>query len=175
VTVEEVVLLDESGRPCGRMAKSAVHHARTPLHLAFSCWLLDDTGRTLLTRRSLAKRTWPGVWTNAFCGHPAPGEPLEGAVHRRAWDELGVHIAAVRLVLPDFRYRAAMTDGTVENEVCPVYTARATDRPVPDPEEVADLRWVALADVPGLVASSPDTFSPWMQLQLPLLAGDLQR
>ena len=175
MTAEEVVLLDESGRPCGRIAKSAVHHDRTPLHLAFSCWLLDDTGRTLLTRRSLAKRTWPGAWTNAFCGHPAPGEPLEGAVHRRAWDELGVHIAAVRLVLPDFRYRAAMTDGTVENEVCPVYTARATDRPVRTRR-----RWRTCAGSPsptcrGSSRRRRTPFSPWMQLQLPLLAGDLQR
>src|SRR5437868_2928196 len=90
--VEDVVLLDDEGRPCGRAPKAEVHHRNTPLHLAFSCWLLDADGRTLLTRRSAAKRTWPGIWTNSFCGHPAPGEEVEAAVHRRARDELGARI-----------------------------------------------------------------------------------
>src|SRR3954447_19898602 len=86
--VELVVLLDDDGRPSGSAPKSEVHTAHTPLHLAFSCWVLDDAGRTLLTRRAPVKRTWPGAWTNSFCGHPAPGETVEDTVHRRAQDEL---------------------------------------------------------------------------------------
>lgn len=167
---EDVVLLDERGEPCGRMAKSLVHTDRTPLHLAFSCWLFDHAGRTLLTRRSDAKRTWPGVWTNSFCGHPAPGEEVDEAVHRRARQELGITLTAVRPVLPDFRYRAVMADGTVENEVCPVFVGRPGDVLTPDPDEVSDLRWTPLPALSRLVGTQPDAFSPWLRLQLPLLA-----
>jgi isopentenyl-diphosphate Delta-isomerase len=167
--VELVVLLDDDGRPCGSAPKAEVHHAHTPLHLAFSCWVLDDHGGTLLTRRAMVKRTWPGAWTNSFCGHPAPGETSEHAVHRRARDELGVAIGEPRAVLPDFRYRAVMPDGTVENEICPVYVATLLGEPVPNPAEVGDLRWVPLADLPAAVAADRSTYSPRQREQLSAL------
>lgn len=163
---ELVVLLDEDGRPCGTAPKREVHHADTPLHLAFSCWVLDEQGHTLLTRRALSKPTWPGIWTNTFCGHPGPGEVISEAVHRRAADELGTTISEPELVLPDFRYRAVMADGTVENEVCPVHTARLLAPPVPAQGEVADLRWVPLHEVPELVVRHPERYSPWLREQL---------
>jgi isopentenyl-diphosphate Delta-isomerase len=166
---ELVILLAEDGTPCGTAPKSEVHHRDTPLHLAFSCWVLDDQGRTLLTRRAEVKRTWPGVWTNTFCGHPGPGDKIADAVVRRARDELGCEVADVELVLPDFRYRAVMADGTVENEVCPVYTARLATEPEPNPAEVDRMSWVPLAGLPELVARHPDELSPWAREQLPQL------
>ena len=126
---EQVVLLDADGTPIGTMDKSRVHTADTPLHLAFSCYAFDSEGRMLLTRRSLGKRTWPGVWTNTCCGHPAPGEDLEDAIRRRLRFELGVEIESLRLVLPGFRYRAVAPDGIVENEVCPVFFAQLRSDP----------------------------------------------
>ena len=164
-----VVLLDEDGRPSGSAPKAEVHHADTPLHLAFSCWVVDELGRTLLTRRAAAKRTWPGAWTNSFCGHPAPGERVEDAVHRRAHDELGTRVSEPVVVLPDFRYRAVMDNGTVENEICPVYVAELLALPEPNPAEVGDLRWEAFEDLPMLLNGDPASYSPWMREQLDAL------
>src|SRR5690606_24486479 len=98
-----VVLLDDAGTPIGTADKSAVHTAETPLHLAFSCHVSDAEGRMLVTRRALTKATWPGVWTNAFCGHPAPGEAMVEAIARRARLELGIDLEQLEVLLPDFR------------------------------------------------------------------------
>ncbi len=163
---EHVVLLDEDRTPIGSELKSAVHHERTPLHLAFSCWVLDDDGRTLLTRRALGKRTWPGVWTNAFCGHPGPGEEMSRAVRRRADQELGLELAELQEVVPDFAYRAADASGVVENEFCPVWTARAVSRPAPRPDEVMDLAWVRPADLVRAAEAVPQLLSPWLVEEL---------
>jgi isopentenyl-diphosphate Delta-isomerase len=170
---ELVVLLTEDGAPCGTALKSEVHHRNTPLHLAFSCWILDDAGRTLLTRRAQRKRTWPGVWTNTFCGHPVPGEDIPDAVARRARDELGCDLDGLRLLLPDFRYRAVMADGTVENEICPVYTARLATEPMPNPAEIDGMSWVPVAELADRVADDPGALSPWAREQLPQLSSVL--
>lgn len=163
---EQVVLLGDDRNPIGVADKATVHTTDTPLHLAFSCYVLDPSGQLLMTRRSLSKATWPGVWTNSACGHPAPGEGLEDAVHRRVEQELGLRLRDVRAVLPDFAYRATDASGVVENEVCPVFVARTQDAPSPDPAEVGEWRWTDPDDAVLVARHAPWTLSPWSALQL---------
>ncbi|MDV3294937.1 MAG: isopentenyl-diphosphate Delta-isomerase [Brachybacterium paraconglomeratum] len=161
-----MILLDPDGSPRGLAPRATVHSVDTPLHLAFSCHLVREDGAVLLTRRALSKRTWPGVWTNAFCGHPRQGETLEEAISRHAFGELGLQVRQLRPVLPDFRYRAVDASGVVENEVCPVFTAIPQGEPVPSPEEVMELRWVKADELAELVRLAPWTLSPWAVAQL---------
>lgn len=165
---ELVVLLDDAGRRIGTAPKSEVHHDSTPLHLAFSCYLFDDAGQVLLTRRALDKRAFPGVWTNSFCGHPGPEESLNDAVERRAREELGVGVAELRCVLPDFRYRVVDACGVVENEVCPVFCARAVGTVDAAPGEIIDSAWVRWDQLRAAV-EFPWAISPWAIEQVPLL------
>jgi isopentenyl-diphosphate delta-isomerase len=173
VSREHVVLLDEDGRAIGTEDKASVHHAHTPLHLAFSCYLFDDAGRVLVTRRALHKRTFPGVWTNACCGHPALGEALDQAVRRRVRQELGTDVTDLRLLLPAFRYRAEQ-DGVVENEMCPVFVARVVDPDAVrlDPEEVADAVWEPWASFREDVLAGTREVSHWCREQVGQLPED---
>src|SRR6476620_6210506 len=114
IDTDHVVLLDDEGREIGSAPKASIHGTDTALHLAFSCHVLDEHGRVLVTRRALGKTTWPGVWSNSFCGHPRPAEPLIQAVRRRAEYELGLELEDIELALPLFRYRATDASGIVE-------------------------------------------------------------
>lgn len=172
--LELVRLLAEDGTEIGTADKSLVHSKNTPLHLAFSCHLVDSEGRTLLTRRALSKLTWPGVWTNSFCGHPGPGESFEDALRRRAAVELNLSISQIRPALPGFRYRAVDASGIVENEICPVFTAvidaqdtvSANPAIAANPAEVSEWAWTPIVDLEEAVAATPFVFSPWLVQQV---------
>lgn len=170
-TDDVVVLADENGRPAGTAAKAEIHTARTPLHFAFSAHVITGDGRTVLTRRALSKLTWPGVWTNSFCGHPAPGESNEAAVRRRARFELGIDdadISDVVEILPNFRYRATDSSGVVENEICPVFIVRLRNGAAmtPNPEEVDSYFFIEPGQLISAVDAAPLVFSPWLVEEL---------
>lgn len=165
MTAEYVVLLDDDGRPIGQALKAEVHTMSTPLHLAFSCYGFDRDNRLLCTRRAESKLTFPGVWTNTCCGHPAPGERLEDAVRRRLMHELGVSAEHVVCALPDFRYRAEM-NGIEENELCPVFLCRITADLRLDPDEVGETFWVSWDDYVKRALAPESELSPWTVRQV---------
>jgi isopentenyl-diphosphate Delta-isomerase len=160
-----VVVVDEQGRAVATAPKADVHSGNTPLHLAFSCYGFDAQGRLLVTRRSPNKRTFPGLWSNTCCGHPAPGEDLRAAVFRRMRQELGLDPYCLTLALPWFRYKAEM-NGIVENEICPVFLCRIASGAEPDPGEVCDMRWQSWADYVETVLALGSRLSPWTVLQV---------
>ncbi len=168
---ELIVLVDTEGEPIGTADKLSSHHADTPLHLAFSCYVFDARGRLLATRRAPGKLVWPGVWTNSVCGHPAPGETMTQAIERRLHYELGMQAEQIELVLPRYRYRAPPFRGIVEHEFCPVFVARAAGEPQPNPAEVAEVAWVVWSDfVQAAQTDSEDLYSWWCKDQLAELA-----
>jgi isopentenyl-diphosphate delta-isomerase len=169
---ELIVLVDERGRGIGSAEKGSSHHADTPLHLAFSCYVFDGWGRLLVTRRSEEKQVWPGVWSNTACGHPAPGEEIAAAVERRLHFELGMTAVDLRVVLPDYLYRAPPFRGIVEHEFCPVVFARAGSPPRPNPAEVQSCSWVRWHDfVRAAAEDTGDGYSWWCKDQLNALRG----
>lgn len=165
---ELIVLVDDDGRSIGTMPKPLVHHGETPLHRAFSAYLFDDAGRLLVTRRAVAKATFPGMWTNTVCGHPGPGEDDAAAIGRRARLELGLGVSGIRPALPGYRYRAQFR-GVVENEICPVYLGRFTGSPEPDDAEVAEWELLGWAGFRRRQETEGDAWSPWCREQARLI------
>jgi isopentenyl-diphosphate delta-isomerase len=164
------VLVDEEGREIGTAEKRSSHHADTPLHRAFSCYVFDDEGAFLATRRALPKKVWPGVWSNSVCGHPGPGESAIDAIQRRLDDELRMTARDVQVVLAHHIYRAPPFRGIVEYEFCPVYVARAASDPEPNPLEVGACTWIEWnAFVHAAETDTTDTYSWWCKNQLPHL------
>jgi isopentenyl-diphosphate delta-isomerase len=157
---EYVVLVDSGDRPQGLSPKAQVHGADTPLHRAFSVFLFNSRGDLLLQQRSRGKPTWPGIWSNTCCGHPAPGESYEAAARRRLREELGISEVHLALTLPDFRYRAEL-NGMVEHEVCPVFLGYSDQAPRPDRTEVAAITWVTWKEFLERVDEAPESLSPW--------------
>ena len=169
---EQVVLVDGDGRPIGVADKATVHGPTTPRHLAFSCYGFDGDGRLLVSQRSRQKLTFPGVWTNTCCGHPAPGESPAAAATRRMRFELGLEPQDLRMVLPDFSYRAS--DGRVEeNELCPVFVCGVAGDVRARADEVDEIAWWSWQQFLDAAADPASGLSPWAREQAPLLDEDL--
>ncbi len=166
---ELIVLVDAEGNEIGTAPKLASHHAHTPLHKAFSCYIFDSDGKFLVTQRAKSKKVWPGVWTNSVCGHPGPDESDEHAIARRARDEIGLELTDIQVALPDYRYTTPPYNGIIENEICPVYVARAASKPIANPEEVEAYEWMSWGSYADELATHPDQYSYWAKDQFSLL------
>lgn len=166
---EHVVLLDGDYKAIGTLAKAEAHTGETPLHLAFSLFLLDSEGRLLVQRRALSKKTWAGVWSNSCCGHPSLGESIEEAVYRRTQYELGIELGAVECILPAFRYRAKW-NGVWENELCPVWVGFCETTPEGfEPLEVEEVSWISWSEFSQASqlkeSHSFSHYSPWSLME----------
>jgi isopentenyl-diphosphate Delta-isomerase len=158
-TEEHVVLVDEHNNVLGTAPKATVHQAVTPLHRAFSAFLFAADGRLLLQQRSHKKKTWPLMWSNSVCGHPALGEDTLDAVRRRMRDELGLTAVTLREAAP-YRYTFSK-DGVMENEICPIHVGTIDTEPVLNPDEVEAVRWVEWSDFMREVREHPEHYSEW--------------
>lgn len=169
---ELVVLVDEQNNEIGTALKDTVHTTNTPLHRGFSLFLFNSKKELLLTKRAKSKKTFPGVWTNTVCGHPAPGESVEDAAKRRLDAELGLRtkdIRNLREVAP-YRYRFADKNGIVENEICPVLVAYAEIDPTPNKEEIEEWRWMRWEDFLMDLQKNPTVYSPWVREEAAFIA-----
>jgi len=160
---EQVILVDEQDREVGSMEKIAAHQNGGTRHRAFSIFLVDARARWLLQRRAENKYHFPGLWTNACCSHPRPGETVEAAAHRRLGEELGCDCPLRERF--QFEYKAtSVAEGLTEHELDHVFTGMINDPLHPNPEEVAEIRWLAPVELEKELLARPDTFTPWFKL-----------
>jgi isopentenyl-diphosphate Delta-isomerase len=158
---ERVVLVDRDDVEMGTAPKLEAHRTGV-LHRAFSVFVFDGHGRMLLQRRAEGKYHCGGLWTNAACGHPRPGEATADAAARRLAEEMGFTCPLERRT--QLLYRADVGGGLVENELDHVFVGEFRGDPVPDPAEVDGWRWVTAPDLRAELAHAPERFTPWFRL-----------
>ena len=160
---EELILVDADDRETGFLSKAECHDGDGVLHRAFSAFLFDDCGALLLQQRAATKRLWPGYWSNSCCSHPRRDESMEVATRRRLDDELNVD-AELKFVYK-FRYQASFGDRGSEHELCHVYVGRVRGIVQPNEQEIAAIRFVAVADLSRDLDENPDEYTPWFRLE----------
>jgi isopentenyl-diphosphate delta-isomerase len=163
-----VILVDAADRPIGEAEKLAAHQPPGQLHRAISAFVLDDEDRLLLQRRADVKHAFAGAWSNSCCTHPEPGESVEAAAERRAAEELGLRLRFESVGV--FTYRATdPASGLVEHEVDHVLVGRSSATPEPNPDEVAAVMVVTLAELQEQLEEQPERFTPWLAPALEVL------
>ena len=143
-----------------RAHREAVHH------LAVSVFVFDGDD-LLIQQRALSKYHCGGMWANTCCTHPHWDEDALDCANRRLGEELGISvpISAGRVV----EYEADVGNGLTERERVTMFTGRVSKDDLviaPNPEEVAQTRWISSQDLHAEIAAKPETFSPWLRIYL---------
>lgn len=157
---EHLMLVDADDRVIGTAEKHAAHRSGA-LHRAFSVLIHDPEGNWLLQRRSPDKYHSGGLWTNAACGHPRPGEASHAAASRRLEEELG--FVCPLTYVTRIHYRAALDRGMTEHELVSVFTGRHAGPVEPNPAEADAVRWIQPIALRRDIEDRPDRYTVWFR------------
>lgn len=159
--MEQVILVDDSDNQIGVMEKMEAHE-KALLHRAFSVFLFNAKGEMLLQRRALSKYHSAGLWTNACCSHPRPGESTIDAAIRRTKEELGIqpHINHTF----SFLYKAAFDNGLTEYEYDHVFIGNWEDDVELNPDEVAEIRYLSIDAIRKELKETPENYTEWFKI-----------
>ena len=141
MNIHQVILVNEQDEQVGVMEKMAAHQ-QALLHRAFSVFIFNKDGQMLLQKRADGKYHSPGLWTNACCSHPAPGETTDAAAKRRLQEELGFTTDIKKAF--HFTYKAVFDNGLTEYEFDHVYTGVYNGAIQPNPQEASEILFLSL-------------------------------
>jgi isopentenyl-diphosphate Delta-isomerase len=163
---DQVILVNEQDEQLGAMDKMEAHQQGV-LHRAFSIFIFNEKGEMLLQQRADHKYHSGGLWTNACCSHPAPGEETHFAAQRRLQEEMGFGTSLIKVF--DFTYRAEFDNGLIEHEFDHVYLGMYNGDIHPNPDEVQSYCHKSLDDINKEITEQPDLFTAWFHIAFPLL------
>ena len=162
--MSEVILVDKNDVAIGSMDKMQAHE-KALLHRAFSVFIFNSKGEMLLQQRADKKYHSAGLWTNACCSHPAPGEDTGEAAVRRLKEELGFTTPLRKAFT--FMYRTDFENGLTENEFDHVYTGIYEGDIAADPDEVKDYCYMGMAKIEEMIDREPAKFTSWFIIAFP--------
>lgn len=158
---ERVVLVNPQDEVLGLMEKMQAHE-NALLHRAFSVFLFNDKGEMLLQRRAAGKYHSPLQWTNACCSHPRENESYIDAAKRRLQEELGIETALTERFF--FIYKADVGQGLWEHELDYVFTGEYNGDFTLNPDEVAEIKYLSIADLEKEIEDFPEHYTEWFKI-----------
>lgn len=167
----EVILVDEKDAPVGTMEKLEAHQ-KAMLHRAFSIFIFNKKGEMLLQKRANKKYHSGGLWTNACCSHPKPGEENLVAANIRLQEEMGFQTKLVKAF--EFVYKADFDNGLTEYEYDHVFVGVYNGDIFPNTDEVSHYCFKPVAEIKNAILSHPQKYTEWFKIAFPKLETYLE-
>jgi isopentenyl-diphosphate delta-isomerase len=165
-----IILVNEQDEALATMEKLEAHR-KGLLHRAFSVFIINTNKEMLLHQRAHHKYHSGGLWTNACCSHPMPGEDVQEAAHRRLQEEMGFNCSLQKLFT--FTYHATFDNGLIEHEYDHVFLGTFDGAVIPDIEEVDEFGFFPLAEISRQIRDTPERFTYWFKLAYPTVLEHL--
>lgn len=179
---ERCIVVNEHDKVIGDASKRDCHRVHPDgniiLHRAFSVFLFNSQNELLLQKRSPQKITFPSCITNTCCSHPLH----EIVAEREETDILGVRRAAGRRLnyelgipleeagperfqyLTRIHYRDPGDGQWGEHEIDYILVLHGSVTLDPNPDEVAEVQYVAHDKLDNFLKSQSAPLTPWFRL-----------
>ena len=164
--MEKIILVDESDNMTGEGEKMEVHR-KGLLHRCFSIFIFNSSGEMMLQQRAKHKYHSGGLWTNACCSHPRPGEQNIDAAHRRLKEEMGFD-CDLREVMT-FTYRAQLDHGMTEHEYDHVFIGIYDGEPLLNPEEADGWKLASISSIIDDLKCNPGSYTAWFSIAMEII------
>jgi isopentenyl-diphosphate delta-isomerase len=141
-------------------------HRIAQQHLAISVFVFSGT-KLLIQQRAKGKYHCPGRWANTCCSHPHWQESVEDAARAAFTKNSALQCHSARP--PSSTTRRTWVVASPRTSGCTCSRAKADQTTLKtslNPEEVAAVRWVEVADLPRLLAEQPDSLCPWFAIYI---------
>jgi isopentenyl-diphosphate delta-isomerase len=162
--MEQVILVNEQDEEIGVMEKMQAHE-KAVLHRAISIFIFNEKNEMLLQQRAIKKYHSGGLWTNACCSHPRPGEETQNAAVRRLREELGFETPLHKVF--DFTYKASFDNGLTEHEFDHVFAGKYNGPVQPNKNEVQDYCFKSIDEIENSLQTHPHKYTVWFKLAFP--------
>ena len=169
---ERVILVDERDQELGHQEKLKAHELGL-LHRAFSVFLFSADGKCLLQKRAATKYHAGGLWSNACCSHPRPGETIPHAIERRLAEELGISANVTKLF--EIQYDLDVGGGLREHEYNHTYVGVIDEGQTFDlhDEEVSEVKWSERDEIlQGLETNQ--AYTNWFRYLFPKVTAHIE-
>lgn len=161
---KNVILVNEKDEITGTAGKMEAHQ-KGSLHRAFSIFVFNSKGEMLLQQRALNKYHSGGLWTNACCSHPQPGEETEAAAKKRLSEEMGFEIPVSKIF--DFIYKSKFDNGLTEYEFDHVFVGEYEGEVNYNREEVMNAEYKSVPEIRDLLKKHPEKYTAWFHIAFP--------
>jgi len=162
--MQTVILVNEKDDVTGTAEKMEAHQ-KGLLHRAFSIFVFNSRGEMLMQQRAAGKYHSGGLWTNACCSHPQPGEKTEEAAGRRLKEEMGFETPVTEIF--DFIYQAKFENGLAEYEFDHVFVGEYDGTVLFNREEVMDICFRQMPEIRVLMERHPEKYTAWFHVAFP--------
>jgi isopentenyldiphosphate isomerase len=154
-------LVDDDDNIIAHKLRHKIDHAHDRYRTA-ALWLTNSRGDILIAQRVLTKDKDPGKWGPAAAGTLEKGETYESNVYKEAEEELG--LTGIAFVIgPKFKLEKP------RKAYCQWFMGtcdKREDEFVPQPEEVARVKWIEAKELLQDVETNQDSYVPSMPLIL---------